>query len=248
MNSALDAQYMSGVFIYGMDGNGGVDGSGDVTDINKRQFNDQLIGGSGAIGSQKFYFDSCIGRCVLTNVGTSQAIVEVYTCYARRDISTGKFGSTLETMLTTMFGATYNPTLNAAASAANATQQTTVSTLPTKTYSGMTPFQCRVFCQHFKILKVNRFQIAPNNEVAWDFRDRRNRTFDANRDDTSLLARQGWTRMLLFRSWGSVVNNAGLTQNAATSVVCEIEKDYMYKVLEQNTPEISYVAYTNTTE
>lgn len=254
--TAVNQQGWFGWMNYGAAGTGGVDGSGDLADIQNRldvenrlqgTFSDQAERGQNA---RRYYFDHMRARVVLTNTGTGPIFWEVYECYARKDVPITPEGGTLQQFFNFMSNVNVQGSLSTGmgqAGVAQSSTQTSGVSAPVKTTTGVTPFQFRHYCQNFKITKVTRLQAAAGNTVSFDCSDPRNVV--VNWDNwASLLARKGYTKIYLVRQWGAITTISGTPQNQASSAVCEIEKDYNVKMLDQHVPQLNYFTYTNTTE
>lgn len=243
-STAASAQNFFGFFTYGMNGNGGVDGSGDLEDLRLRlgasTVKDPNVTGD-VSAVTKYFFDTMAGRCNLTNGSGNLAYIEVYTCRCRKDVPID-FGTTFRQFINNATTAARQPL---GASAASTTQQTSATATPNATTIGTTPFQYRWFCQRFKIQSVKRFQISPGNSISWEFKDTKNRCFVPDNQEQALLAKAGWTTLYLFRQWGASVNSSSTPVESATTVTFEVEKDYNVKVMSAQTPELNYVTYTN---
>lgn len=253
--TAIGTQAWFGWMNYGVNGTGGVDGSGDMADIQTRldlenraqgTASDQAEGGPNA---RRYFFDHMRARIVLTNTGTTPIFWEIYECVARKDIPVN-FATTLQSIYTGVANAVYQgligPQTAGSAGGPNSTNQISAASRPTKQTIGVTPFQFRDYCQKFKILKVTRLQAAPGNTVSFDASQGRNVT--VNWDDyQDLICKKGLTKVYLVRQWGTV--QAGSPpQESASSSVCEVEKDYNCKLLDTHTPQLNYFTYTNAIE
>lgn len=237
---------------YGINGNGGVDGSGDMADVFLRLDQENRVQGTtadqngGGANSRRYYLDHMRARLVLTNTGTTPIFWEVYECYARKDVPVAE-GTTITQFYNTVVANQYQGKISGTAAAANTTQQTSSSNPPVFKTTGVTPFQFRHFCQNFKVTKVTRLQAAPGNTVSFDASNPRNLT--VNWDNyVDLLAKKGVTKLYLVRQWGTVETIAGAPTNSASSAVCEVEKDYNVKLLDTHVPELNYISYTNNVE
>lgn len=241
---------------YGVNGTGGVDGSGDMADIYTRLDSENRINGNtsdqieGGQSARRWYFDHMRSRVVFTNTGTSTIYWEVYECTARKDVPITPEGGTLQQFYSNVAQAQYQGGMqNTAGNAGvpNTTQQISGASRPNKNTTGVTPFQFRHFCQNFKITKVTRLTASAGNTVSFDASTPTNVT--VNWDDClDLLAKRGKTKIFLVRQWGVVQTIAGVPQNSVSSAVCEIEKDYNVKMLDRTVPQLNYFTYTNTTQ
>lgn len=245
-NTGVGGQDFFGWTTYGIYGKGGVDGSGDVQDIQVRLANEtssdpgQQTGGT---FSRRYYFDSMKGRAVLTNVGTKGIFWEVYDCVARRDVPLSE-GTTLPEFLTYCQDQSMQAHLIGTAGAANAVTQTGAVAAPNRQFGGVTPFQFRHFCQAFKITKVTRLQAAPSNSVSFDFGTPKNMTIEYDEMNT-LLFKKGMSMVTLVRQWGQCDIESGSPDNSPSTCVMEVERDYNVKLLERNLAELNYIEYTN---
>lgn len=241
---------------YGMNGEGGVDGSGDVSDIWTRLNLEETPVAEGTaktldgIAARKMYFDTMKARCVMTNTGTTTVYWEVFECVCRDDVPKSTEGSTLQNFYNTVansaYQATQAPTGAGAPGATNSYNQTSSSLqLPNKNTIGMTPFQFRHFCQRFKILKTTKFQAQPGNTISFSCGTTRNLSFEWD-DERPLLAKRGVTRVYLVRQWGAMQQTPVL-QVAPSQAAFEIEKDYNVKILDRKLPQLNYYSYTNQT-
>lgn len=253
--TAQGTQGWFGWMNYGVNGTGGVDGSGDMADIQTRLDlenrqggtpSDQLEGGANA---RRYYFDHMRARIVLTNTGTTPIFWEIYECVAREDIAVG-FAQTLQSIYSAVSNAVYQgnlaPVTVGNPGGPNSTQQISANSRPTKQTIGVTPFQFRDFCQKFKILKVTRLQAAVGNTVSFDASQGRNVTVNWDRCQ-DYIARKGLTKLYLVRQWGTIQAGTPPTE-AASSAVCEVEKDYNCKMLDSHVPQLNYFTYTNAIE
>lgn len=257
----LNTQGFFGYFTYGMSGNGGVDGSGDLTDLLGRagvDTNAADAGRTGAANTTKYFLDTMTCRTNVTNTGTNLAFVEVYTCYCRRDIPRYYYGALATdpvsaniTSFNTMWGQAtsinFNPPVLTAGNGQNNTLQTGATGTPSQNSAGVTPFQFRWFCQRWKITDVKRFQISPGNSISFDHKDTKNRRIELDEEVLGNFAKKGWTKLYLFRVWGGIGTGAD-PEPTATQLDVEIEKDYAYKRLDSAVPELNYIRYTNNTE
>lgn len=242
---------------YGVNGNGGVDGSGDMGDVQTRLDLEMRSGGTpsdlaeGGANSRKYYFDHMRARIVLTNTGTTPIFWEIFECTARKDIPVSQEGGTLKQFVThcadTQFHGVLGPTTAGYPGGPNSTKQTSAVTAAQTTTVGITPFQFRHFCQNFKINKVTRLQAAAGNTVSFDASQPRNVTVTWD-NYLNLLAKAGLTKMYLVRQWGTTELIGGVPMESASSAVCEVEKDYNCKLLDSHVPQLNYFTYTNTTE
>lgn len=241
---------------YGVNGTGGVDGSGDMGDIytrldieNRQQGSpsDTVEGGQSA---RRWYFDHMRSRVVFTNTGASIIYWEVYECTARKDVPITPEGGTLQQWYARVGLPQFHgsmPNIGSNAGIPNTAYQTSGASRPQATTTGVTPFQFRHFCQNFKITKVTRLTASPGNTVSFDASSPQNVT--VNWDDClDLLAKKGKTKIFLVRQWGVVQTIAGIPQNSTSSAVCEIEKDYNVKMLDRAVPQLNYFTYTNNIE
>nr|UBJ26204.1 capsid protein [Red panda feces-associated genomovirus] len=243
LTTGAGTQNFFGFFTYGMQGTGGIDGSGDLEDLRQRLSTGiikQPNVASDVTYDTRYFFDTMKGRCNLTNGGTASVFIEIYTMKCKRDVPID-FGTSLRTFISQFRQASRNAL---ATNAANTTQQTSASATPTETTVGVTPFQFRWLCQRFKVTDSKRFQISPGNSISFDFTDTKNRCFIPDFQDQNLLCKQGWTTLYLMRQWGANTNGS----EAPSTVYLELEKDYNVKVMAAQTPELNYVTYTNTTE
>lgn len=250
--TAQGQQNFFGWMNYGANGNGGVDGSGDIADIYIRMDAENRGAGTSADqaergeAARRFYFDHMRGRVILTNTGTTPIFWEIYECVARKDIPLAE-GAALEPFLGNCFAAGYQGTLSGTAgAAANTPKQTSAVTLPTRYSPGITPFQLRHFCQNWKINKVTRLQAAAGNTVSFDASMPRNLVMNWD-NYANMLAKKGVTRQYLVRQWGTVELISGVPTNSSSSAVCEIERDYNVKMLDSHVPQLNYMTYANTT-
>lgn len=231
---------------YGIYGGGGVDGSGDVRDIQGR-LDAETVSDAGMVTrgefSRKYYFDSMKGRAVLTNVGTKGIFWEVYDCVARRDVPLSE-GTTLPEFLSYCQDQSMQAHLIGTAGAASAATQTGAVAAPNRQFGGVTPFQFRHFCQAFKITKVTRLQASPSNSVSFDFGTPKNMMIEFDEMNT-LLFKKGMSMVTLVRQWGQCDIEAGSPDNAPSTAVMEVERDYNVKLLERNKAELNYIEYTN---
>lgn len=235
---------------YGMDGTGGLDGSGDLLDLTNRVILDNPLPTqeSNQFQTRRLYFDSMSGRCNFTNTGSAVAFVEVYTCKCRRDMAVGVWGSTLDAMITNMTSSQFNPPSIGGAVGAQTTTQTAAAVSPSYNTVGVTPFQFRPFCQYFKITDVTRVMIQPNQSSYFNFRDPKKRKFEHMEDAIGLLCNKKWTTVYLFRQWGETIAGTGnATTVSASNVNYEFDKDYVVKLHEQTVPRLSYIKYSNNT-
>lgn len=254
--TAANAQAWYGWFNYGVNGSGGVDGSGDMADVWTRLDSENRLNGTpsdqveGGANSRRFYFDHMRARIVLTNTGSTPIFWEIYECTARKDVPVTPEGGTLQQFYSTVAQQNYQGSFSTAsgqAGVANTTLQTSAASRPNKNTTGVTPFQFRHFCQNFKINKVTRLQAAAGNTVSFDASNPRNVV--VNWDNyLDLLAKKGVTKLYLVRQWGTIETISGAPQNSASSAVCEVEKDYNVKMLDTHNPQLNYFTYTNTTE
>lgn len=236
---------------YGSAGTGGVDGSGDITDMWTRLTAEMTAQGTaaqqneGGQQARRFYFDHMRARIVLTNTGTAPIFWEIYECTARKDIPLTE-ANTMEGFFQACQGNVLQGSLSASGGgAASTAYQTSATSQPQRTVAGVTPFQFRHFCQNWKIGKVTRLQAAPGNTVSFDASSPRN--ICVNFDDyAQLLAKRGITKLFLVRQWGAVTGSP--PNNSASAACCEVEKDYNVKVIDQTNPQLNYITYTNTTE
>lgn len=252
--SNVGQQGFYGWFNYGVNGTGGVDGSGDLADVFTRLDAESRASGTsadaanGGANSRRYYCDHMRARCILTNTGTTPIFWEVYECTARKDIPVTPEGGTLQQFFNNMEGAALQASLSSTTGGAlNTTLQTSASSRPQRFAVGVTPFQFRHFCQNWKISKVTRLQAAPGNTVSFDASNPRNLT--VNWDNyLDLMCKKGVTKLYLVRQWGTVETISAVPQNSASSAVCEVEKDYNVKLLDTHLPELNYIRYTNITE
>jgi len=237
---------------YGVNGNGGVDGSGDMADVFTRLDAELRTAGTAAdqnivgTNARRWYYDHMRARIVLTNTGTTPIFWEVYECVSRKDLPLTE-GSSLQQFYNSVASNNHQGSISAiGAGSANTYLKTSAASAPNKGVTGVTPFQFRYFCQNFKVLKVTRLQASAGNTVSFDASQPRNVT--VNWDDyVDLLAKRGLTKIYLVRQWGAVVAGTPPTESAS-SAVCEVEKDYNCKVLDSHVPQLNYFTYTNTTE
>lgn len=254
--TAVNQQGWFGWMNYGANGTGGVDGSGDISDVLQRLSIENLNNGTssdqaeGGGNSRRFYFDHMRARIVLTNTGTTPIFWEVFECTARKDVPVNPEGSTLQQFYNYVASASFQGNLQNTTGQAGvpiSSQQTSGSSRPVKNTTGVTPFQFRHFCQNFKINKVTRLQAAPGNTVSFDASSPRNVV--VNWDNyLDLFAKRGVTKLFLVRQWGTIETITGAPQNSASSAVCEVEKDYNVKLLDTHLPQLNYFTYTNNTE
>jgi len=233
---------------YGVNGTGGSDGTGDMSDIWGRLTAEhvnqgtEFDEGAGGQNSRRFYFDHMRARIVLTNTGTSPIFWEVYECVARKDIPL-TFAQSRQGIFDAMQNEVYQGHLNGQSALPNTDKQISSNSVPTPNSTGVTPFQFRDFCQKFKIMKVTRLQASAGNTVSFDASNPRNVT--VNWDDCQdLLAKRGISKLYLIRQWGAVIAGEPPTESASSSV-CEIEKDYNVKLLDTTVPQLNYFTYTN---
>lgn len=251
-STAVGQQGFFGWMNYGVNGTGGVDGTGDLSDIFTRLDAEQRTQGTSAEAAadgrngRKYFLDHMRARVVLTNTGTNPIFWEIYECTARKDIPSNE-GATLKTFLNLLPLAAFQGQLTGTAKAANTTTQTSASAIPGSAAPGVTPFQYRHFCQNFKITRVTRLQAAAGNTVSFDASNPRNQTVVWD-NVSDLIAKKGMSRLYLVRQWGAVVANAGNPTNSASTAVCEVEKDYNVKLLDREVPEFNYITYTNNIE
>lgn len=248
--SAANQQAFFGWTTYGVNGSGAADGTGDLADMFSR-INAEL-GGQGTVAEQlnggnnarRYYYDHMRCRVVLTNTGTSPIFWEIYECIARKDVPVTPEGGTIQQFYNYMAQASNNGTINKGTGGGGVAQSatnTSASVLPAVTASGVTPFQYRHFCQCFKVLKVTRLQAAAGNTVSFDASDPRNLVvnWDNYLDN---MAKSRVTKFYVVRQWGAVT--ATNPNNAPSSAVFEIERDYNLKVLDKSVPELNYITYT----
>lgn len=237
---------------YGVNGNGGVDGSGDMADVFTRLDAELRTAGTAAdqnivgTNARRWYYDHMRARIVLTNTGTTPIFWEVFECIARKDVPVSE-GQSLQQWYTNVSSNNYQGSVaTIGAGSANTYLKTSAASAPNKATTGVTPFQFRHFCQNFKVLKVTRLQAASGNTVSFDASQPRNIT--VNWDNyVDLFAKRGLTKIYLVRQWGAVVAGTPPTESAS-SAVCEVEKDYNCKVLDSHVPQLNYFTYTNTSE
>lgn len=207
------AQGWFGWMNYGVNGTGGVDGSGDMADVFTRIDLENRVNGTasdqaeGGANSRRFYYDHMRARIVLTNAGTTPIFWEVYECVARKDVPITPEGGTLQQFYNNVSNAAYQGSLLAGASqpgGPNSVQKTSAVSRPSQFTTGCTPFQFRHFCQNFKVLKVTRLQASAGNTVSFDASQPRNVVMNWD-DYQNLLAKRGLTKIYLVRQWGAVV-------------------------------------------
>lgn len=252
-STAVNAQGFFGFTLYGANGYGGTDGTGDLANIYSRMDTENRTLGTGADQSQgganarRLYVDEARLRTVFTNTGSQPCFFEIYTCRARKDVPLTSEGNTLAQFFTrcaqSQFQANEQNSTGQAGLPDTGRQISGVG-LPAVTTTGVTPFEYRHFCQNFKIMKVQRIQLAPGNTFTFDQKRRRN--LRINWDDyNQLLFKRGVTELFLVRQWGTVENVGGVPENNVSSVVCEVERDYNCKILDTHLPELNYQTYTN---
>lgn len=230
---------------YGINGNGGADGTGDMGDIFIRLNQELAVQGTvadqnaGATASRRYYMDHMRARIVLTNTGTTPIFWEVYECIARKDSPSATQGTNMQGFFNNM--QTQQGIVTGSAAAVDTAKNVSATSAPLVTTAGVTPFQYRHFCQCFKVLKVTRLQAAPGNTVSFDSSQGRNVTVTWD-NVTDLLAKKGLTKFYVVRQWGAVT--AAAPNNSASSAVFEIERDYNVKVLDKSVPELNYMTYT----
>lgn len=248
--SVANQQAFYGWTTYGVNGSGSADGTGDLGDMFTR-LNAELtsqgtvdVQNNGGNNARRFYFDHMRSRVVLTNTGSSPIFWEIYECIARKDVPLTPEGGTIQQFYTYMTQRPLQGSLNTGAGGpglAQSATNTSATQLPPVTASGVTPFQYRHFCQNFKILKVTRLQAAAGNTVSFDASDPRNLV--VNWDNyLDLVAKRSVTKFYVVRQWGAVT--AANPNNAPSSAVFEIERDYNVKVLDRSLPELNYMTYT----
>lgn len=231
---------------YGFDGTGGVDGTGDLLDLVNRAVVDNNVPANvepGTFQDRRYFVNSLSGRAVITNTGTNDCVVEVYTAICRKDLATAAWGTSWGAYMDQVTNTAFNNPILGNSRGAQSVTQTAAAVNPTRTTVGMTPFQFRPFCQHFNIVDSKRFMLQATKAITFNFRDSKQRQFK-HEDALGLLFRKGWTKVYLVRQWGETTA-AGTT---ASQVTCEIEKDYNIKVLEQSVPRLTYISYTNNSE
>lgn len=249
MGTTQGKQAFYGLFTYGMNGTGGIDGSGDLEDLRQRlgagiiNQPDQASGVTAQFCT-KYFFDTMAGRANLTNTGSNLAFIEIYTMRCRQDIPID-FATTFYQLVARSTG---SPHQSSVTTAANSTLSTSATSSPDQTFVGVTPFQYRWLCQRFKIMNVKRLQLAAGNSISWSFEDTKNRCFVPDNQEQNLLAKRGWTTLYLFRIWGQTAVVSSTPTELPVSIVAEFEKDYNVKVMAAQTPELNYITYTNNSE
>lgn len=256
--TATEEQGWFGFMNYGMDGEGGADGSGDVSDVWTRinleengTENGQTTGGNVA---RKLYFAPMKARATMTNTGNTPIYWEVYECLCRDDVAKRDGPDdaigvvrNLRDWYTSVQGLTHQAVqINQPNSAGgpNNYNKTSGNILASIFNTGVTPFQFRYFCQKFKILKTTRFQCNPGNSISFNCGVARNQTITWD-EERPLFAKKGVSRIYLVRQWGAMEDNNGVLQVAASSAAFEIEKDYTVKILDRKLPQLNYYQYTN---
>jgi len=104
------------------------------------------------------------------------------------------------------------------------------------TTPGVTPFQCKLFTSHFKILKKTRVLLSPGQATHFMYRDTKKRQYIYENASRPVCA-PGWYHGFLFIIQGvcDIGNFA-----TATSYSCTAQRYYTYAVNSQNEVQAGY--------
>jgi len=256
--TAAGRQNWFGFVNYGMKGVGGYDGTGDISDIWTRinlEERPMVSAGQGqartVFGNEarRMYFDSNHVKCTLTNTGTGTIYWEVFECFAREDMPMPNNADpyTLETYFDECWNSQHQAVqVNASGlpGAPNPFNQTSGNSVIDHTFSGVTPFQSRYFCQKWKITKTTKLQAEAGRSISFECGTPKNYTLKWD-DCDRLQFKKGVSKMMVIRQYGANVSDPiGV---AATSAVFDIQKDYNVKILDKTLPQVNYYNYTNST-
>lgn len=206
--------------IYGMNGNGGSEGTtGTTSGIGQIDDMADIINakyGTTSGPQKKLLFASACLDVHVYGFGSGPGILEVYEIVARKD---------------------FTPALATYDSPEDLYDQgyldiATVGTTATSGTLGTTPFNCRLFCQHFKITKKYRVQYSQGETLSFQMRDPGNHFISGNiLGKPSLGWKKGVTKGYFFQLYGSPSTTATNFTIPAEVRITAI-KSYTYRQLD----------------
>ncbi len=144
-------------------------------------------------------------NCTISNVGSTNAVLDIYTIVCRKDLPMDVMElSQNANQITT----TYNWTSFLATLDFPRTSAVTTTNL------SMSLFCMRMFCQYFKIVKVQQIQLPAGDFTTLSMNDNKTKTFSL-RKIQGIVAKKGWTKGFIFKVKG-VPDATDLAAAAAT--------------------------------
>lgn len=169
----------------------------------------------------------------IRNTGTTSAILNVYRIYCTRNVRSNFIS------LEQVYEAGFNY-----AGEIEANPETETGLWDRRLLAsdiGSTPFQSRVFCQHFKIVRRTKYQLAPGEEINLTFTDRRSRLLMQRYLQGNSFVRKlttGW--FVEFNGVPAQVPPAGPTINTTATLSTVIHKRYSVVLLPQKKEQSSF--------
>lgn len=167
--------------------------------------------------SRKTMFASACMDVHIRNSGAASGILEIYEIIARRDYGSSSVSyDSIEELYTNGF---------------TDTVATPLFTAVTSSTLGSTPFQNKLFCQQFKVLKKTRVEISAGETISMQMRDPKNRVAYGAEMNANLIFKRGATRGYLFQLYGEP---SGTATQKTTACECRVTvlKSYTYRELD----------------
>lgn len=157
-----------------------------------------------------------------TEATESSCELDVYEFICRKDVpNTSPYSSVVNDLSMETFysrGFLAQPAVGASGSTINTT---TV---------GVTPFDNKYFCQHFKIIKKTKYLLGLNQYITYQIRDPKQK-YLAGYQRRDLIAKKGLTRGVLFIAKGMVAGG----DIPATDLAVYTNRHYQYSILSDQT-------------
>lgn len=172
---------------------------------------------------KRLQFESAQLEVTLRNMGSDIAIVEVYYCRTRKE-----HGQTSSSAFNRLSGIYQLGFVKQQQIFDLESSLVVGSGIETATTIGTTPFQSPRFCQHFKILKRKKYQIAVNNMISFILKDPKDRMIEAGAT-RGKICMPGLTHGYLIQIYGAPSVQAGpppvpVTAQPATVLVTTTRK------------------------
>lgn len=206
MSSTINSQAWASVMLYTANGTQPNNDLGRIA-----------IGVQSAAGNQiasKYRFESACLDLLLRNYGTTQAIVDIYTIYCRKDVP-DNYASPFE-LITNLDSI--------------ANQDSNSDSKITDSNIGYTPFHNPMFCSYYKVAKKQTLILAAGQVSEIQMRDSKNRKLYGI-DYVGKTSMAGWTKGYLLCTRGAYNN----VETPSTNVALAYTRSYCLRNVSDKT-------------